>query len=265
MVDEKFFSRRNAVPLIEFIQMILGQRSREGKSKYPRRLNGRLASKSLPKVQRSVSPVKGENTQECEHCNIEPQPTKVLRRKRRRSTSDEVSETCFVRSPFSCEILTKSSKGMYSSTYVDIELSSLGLQRLTQGEVNSRRKGKLLVGIRCCYLRLGTSLVVSGCIVEVNITDSTAQVVPDKGLSLDVEWVPLNKLYQIPENITEIRKTVSEKVFTILQRESEHPRSEENKKIINVDEERESTVSETKNETTSDETHGGFVEDVYNY
>ncbi|ORC93294.1 uncharacterized protein TM35_000011710 [Trypanosoma theileri] len=264
MADKKNISRRNAVPLIEFIQIILGQRNGEGKSKYPRRVNGRLVSDSLPKSQRSVSPVKLESTEEYEPCNIEPQPTEVVRRKRRKSISDEVPETTFVRSPFSCEILTKSSKGMYSSTYVDIDLSSLGLQRLTQGSVNSRKKGKSLVGIRCCYLRLGTSLVVSGCIVEVNITDSTAQVVPDKGLCLDVEWVHLNKLYQIPENITEIRKTVSEKVFAILQRESEHPVSENKKKFINVDEEIESTVSEIKNETTSEERHE-FVEDIYKY
>ncbi|EKF32817.1 hypothetical protein MOQ_003326 [Trypanosoma cruzi marinkellei] len=154
----------------------------------------------------------------------EPPRKNWVKGKRKRSPSiDNLLQTKFLRFPFSCEILTKSSKGMYSSIYVDIELKSLGLHPLVQEVPTTRKETKLLIGVSCCYLRLGTALVVSGCIVEVNITDYTAQIVPDKGLCLDVEWVNLKKLYRIPDNLTDIRRIVSEKVYAIIQGEMENP------------------------------------------
>ncbi|KEG13739.1 hypothetical protein DQ04_00821170 [Trypanosoma grayi] len=230
MCPQKPFCGRNAVPMVEFIRMLRDQRDQEGRTKFPRRLNGRLASPPLVKRENgNCIPIILESAQmekeveDKDTLTVEPIEAVVVKKKRPRSTPfDEKYETRFVPSPFACEILTRSSKGMYSSTYVDIELSSLGLEPLVRDIAESRRKGKLLTGVRCCYLRLGTALVVSGCIVEVNVTDFTAQVVPDKGLRLDVEWVDIKKLYHIPDDLTEVRKTVSERVFAFLQREAEN-------------------------------------------
>ncbi|KAF8279066.1 hypothetical protein TcYC6_0024310 [Trypanosoma cruzi] len=69
----------------------------------------------------------------------------------------------FLRSPFACEILTKSSKGMYSSTYVDIELKSLGLHPLVQEVSHHSQRDKVIdrsfmllseIGDRACCERL---------------------------------------------------------------------------------------------------------------
>ncbi|ESL06194.1 hypothetical protein TRSC58_06135 [Trypanosoma rangeli SC58] len=222
MYGDRAFTRKNTSPLVEFIKTLRNQSKSGEKTVFPRRYNGRLVEVSVPNIKTDFSPPEWEITDAVKTLIDEPKPNNLVRRKRRRSLSmNDLKQVKFMRSPFACELLRKSSKGMYSSTYVDIELTTLGLQPLVRDIPVTRKESKALIGISCCYLRLGTALVVSGCIVEVNITDSTAQIVPDKGLCLDVEWVNLKKLYRIPEDITEVRKIVSERVFTVLQRESE--------------------------------------------
>ncbi|KAF5221729.1 hypothetical protein TcYC6_0002910 [Trypanosoma cruzi] len=224
MFENRTVSRKNAVPLVEFMRLLRNQSSNEGRKIFPRRYNGRLATPSMPMVQKNIISQELKFTEEVETLKYEPQRKNWVRGKRRRSPSiDNLLQMKFLRSPFACEILTKSSKGMYSSTYVDIELKSLGLHPLVQEFPTTRKETKLLIGVSCCYLRLGTALVVSGCIVEVNITDSTAQIVPEKGLCLDVEWVSLKKLYCIPDNIRDVRRIVSEKVYAIIKGEMEDP------------------------------------------
>ncbi|RNF01425.1 hypothetical protein TraAM80_06989 [Trypanosoma rangeli] len=222
MYGDRTFSSKNASPLVEFIKILRNQRKNEEKRVFPRRYNGRLVEVSVPIIKTDFFPLEWEITEAVNTLIDEPKPNNLVRPKRRRSLSmNDFKQVKFMRSPFACELLTKSSKGMYSSTYVDIELTTLGLEPLVRDIPVSRKEAKSLIGLSCCYLRLGTALVVSGCIVEVNSTDSTAQIVPEKGLCLDVEWVSLKKLYRIPEDITEVRKIVSERVYAVLQRESE--------------------------------------------
>ncbi|RNF21920.1 uncharacterized protein Tco025E_03250 [Trypanosoma conorhini] len=254
MFGDRSFSRKNATPLVEFVRTLRDQGKSEGKKLFPRRYNGRLATVSVPVVQKEPTPPEWEVTERVNALKAEPKPRNVVREKRQRGSSmDNLMQAKFMRSPFACELLIKSSKGMYSSTYVDVELATLGLQPLLQEVPITRKETKPLIGVSCCYFRLGTALVVSGCIVEVNTTDGTAQIVPDKGLCLDVEWVSLKKLYRIPEDLTEVRRIVSEKVYTILQRESEDSAAAAQNELSTVEQWEELPPSDSQSDVVIEE------------
>lgn len=115
--------------------------------------------------------------------------------------------------PYSCELLSKSTgKGFYESRYADIPLDTLGFVPFY--DEGKFVKPRAAIGQLCCYLKLGTALVITGTVVEVH--EGTAQVAPERGQHAPVEWISLTRLFLVPENLSEMRKKVGEKVMVVL-------------------------------------------------
>ncbi|KAG8339579.1 hypothetical protein TRVL_09593 [Trypanosoma vivax] len=114
--------------------------------------------------------------------------------------------------PFECSVNRKIARGTYISTYVDLDLAYYGLVRMTENVSFSTSLSKHLLGKSCCYLRLGTSFVVCGHIIDICSSGRSAKVTPDKESPFDLEWVDIDKLFRIPENLDEIRTCVASHV-----------------------------------------------------
>ncbi|CAD2222996.1 hypothetical protein ADEAN_001055500 [Angomonas deanei] len=113
----------------------------------------------------------------------------------------------------------KEKRGFYTTSYFDIPLSGLGLEQLDpqkKGETTLRRS---LLGKSCCFLLLGSSIVVSGNIVDINSRDSTAQICPDKGQDVALTWVEFDRLYKCPPNLEEVKSQVAQIIDNANQKE----------------------------------------------
>jgi hypothetical protein len=111
------------------------------------------------------------------------------------------------------ELLSRSTtKGVYESRFADVPLETLGC--VPFDAENRFGKPRAAIGQMCCYLKLGYALIVHGMIVEVH--ENHAQVTPEKGLLVPVEWIPLERLYQVPPNLAEVRKKLLEKVDVLI-------------------------------------------------
>ncbi|CBH15304.1 hypothetical protein, conserved [Trypanosoma brucei gambiense DAL972] len=216
-------------PLAELIQLI---RVRGGVTKEctrPRRTNDHsndlcAVPFSLPvwKRARGHSPPRAALPVK-ESVSTRPELSTTVRRRRRRMEGCHAVTT---RNVSTCsadfQIMEKLSVGAYHLTYVHVDLYHHGLKRLMDDAV-LRTNPKKIVGRKCCYLKPGTDLVVTGCVIEFTKNDLSVQVAPDKGIDVDVEWVKLEDVY-VPENIDKVRVRVSDEVRSGLQKVKEAPK-----------------------------------------
>ncbi|CCW69778.1 unnamed protein product [Phytomonas sp. Hart1] len=107
-------------------------------------------------------------------------------------------------------------KGVYLSKFVDFDLSLLGLIPLIIADKIDRKLGKLALGKKCCYLLLGTSLIVTGIVVDVNIKEVKMQVSPDHGIDKEVDWIDVYRLYEIPDNLESVQRSVTSHIKNIM-------------------------------------------------
>lgn len=121
--------------------------------------------------------------------------------------------------PLQLEFLSKSSqKGVYEAKYVDLPLHTLGLiPLLADVEVPLERKFcKQFLGVKCCYLMLGSTMLVTGSVVDIDVKEGSMQVSPDKGLTAAVDWIEVYRLYHIPENLSAVRNEATRKIKDIM-------------------------------------------------
>ncbi|KAG5508281.1 hypothetical protein JIQ42_08203 [Leishmania sp. Namibia] len=87
--------------------------------------------------------------------------------------------------PIDCELdAMTTGKGCVTSKYFDFSLLDLGLKPMITptASVLTKEVAKQMQGMRCCYVFGGTSLVVTGDIVDVSLTSETVLVSPDRGI-----------------------------------------------------------------------------------
>lgn len=127
--------------------------------------------------------------------------------------ADRIAAT--LRNPFTCELLSKSSvKGFYESRYADVSLAALGCVPMFENGDTSARALKASIGKHCVFLRLGTSLVITGTIIAA--TENMCQVSPDRGQSVSVEWVDAVRVHLVPTNLSDVRRLAREQIVSIL-------------------------------------------------
>jgi len=119
-------------------------------------------------------------------------------------------------SPFQCHLsVSTGSKGHVAMRYVEIPLAQYGLELFHDRFKDESKKWYL--GKSCCFLKLGTSLVVTGIVSELR--DKQFCVIPDKGQHAEMEWVDPLSLYCVPdtdEEMTTIRADVYKTVVATL-------------------------------------------------
>lgn len=241
----RLYDERHLTPLLDFIQYVMYVSCRNGRDgkRLPKRINGSLEQSrdtsdetefTVPEdffpepnaaaggtTENSLS---GEGSQSLVQPDVELQepvepqepasPTAPESRKRSRSPSTEPEK---LESPIEFELLTESSRGSYNASYLDVPFSMFGVPLLLQKD-DSKKKRTAFVGSPCCYLKLGTSVVISGRIVDA---DSPKRgwnfcVAPDRGEDATVEWIPADRLYQIPPNLQLLRSQVAAEMKRII-------------------------------------------------
>lgn len=129
------------------------------------------------------------------------------------TTADRVAAT--LRNPFRCELLSKSTaKGFFESRYADVSLASLGCVPIFEDRIPTTKQMKTVIGKQCVFLRLGTTLVISGVIIEV--MEKMCQVSPDRGQNVGVEWVEAARVFSVPEDLQEVRRQAREQIVSLL-------------------------------------------------
>ncbi|CCW64031.1 unnamed protein product [Phytomonas sp. EM1] len=226
---------KHLAPLLEFIRYLRNLRTHvEGR--LPRRLNGPSQFTSLPFPRLSFSlkedKLEGESSQyvddfsegniqspeieaksnstsvaPSEEDEKEIQPLKRMRIKEEPSGFVLLESSCL---PMEYQLMSKGTqKGVYMAKFVDLDLSVYGLTPLKVADRVDKKFAKLAMGERCCYLLLGTSLIVTGVIVAVDIKEEKMQVSPDRGLNTDVEWIEMFRLYEIPVDLESVQRSVT--------------------------------------------------------
>ncbi|KAG5511869.1 hypothetical protein JKF63_07694 [Porcisia hertigi] len=87
--------------------------------------------------------------------------------------------------PISCELDSMvAGKGCFTSKYIDFSLLDLGVEPIIASieEDITKDVAKQLQGTRCCYVVPGTSMVVTGDIVDVSLASQAVLVSPDRGI-----------------------------------------------------------------------------------
>ena len=117
-------------------------------------------------------------------------------------------------SPFDAHILQPTEKkavGWIGMKYVDIPLSNFGLVQLLSIKSD---KTKWFLGKRCCYLKLGTSLVFTGIVAGAD--GLMFQFIPDKDQPAEIAWIPQAACYCIPDDLADVRARVRAAILEIL-------------------------------------------------
>lgn len=116
-----------------------------------------------------------------------------------------------------------SSKHWQTMRYVDMPLSDFGavqfLSTMPEEQASDRIAiKKWFMGKNVCHLKLGTSLVFTGIVSDVN--KDHLLFVPDKDQPSQVEWIEMRRAYCVPdggmEALTTLRAAVHEKVIAML-------------------------------------------------
>jgi hypothetical protein len=198
----------DAEPILSFVQTIV-DRTRHG----GRQCTGLGADSSSHVPLKRARSTSQEKPQELTDEVEIALPAPVVSNSRAITAADRVAAT--LRNPFTCELLSKtSSKGFYESRYADVSLVSHGCQPVFDHPNPTMREVKRAVGKHCVYLRLGTSLVVTGVIIEA--MENMCQISPDKGQNVSMEWVDASRLCYVPENLSELRKHVRDDIIKML-------------------------------------------------
>jgi hypothetical protein len=132
-------------------------------------------------------------------------------------------------SPFKAYILSpaidKTSRRVRNSSfwdvmkYVDVPLSHFGLTKLMDTKDENASKFRWFIGKQCCYLKLGTSLVFTGIIAAVD--GGLLQFVPDKDQPAELQWIPIESAYCVPEDLATVRKQVRKTIVETLREGAE--------------------------------------------
>ncbi|KPA73566.1 hypothetical protein ABB37_09700 [Leptomonas pyrrhocoris] len=226
--------KRHLVPLQEFLKFVCEARGART-ARFPKRINGT----SILQGQTRNTEVKRESSSSSDNA-VEParsashdnsltvsQDVKVTttntvaHRKRQHSpesTAEALANT--PSAPVECEVIEKTpGKGCFISKYVDFPLSDLGLELLfdlSRQRLTSEVATKLQ-GTHCCHLLLGTSMIVTGNIVDVSIKEETVMVSPDRGLRVGIEWVSLKRVFQVPENFEVVKEEAAQRIERIME------------------------------------------------
>lgn len=229
--------KTHLMPLLEFLRFV-SARGGGKKNRFPKKINGVMDRElDLPDPESdqdssSASPtnmIEITNGGECDYSSFIERdgPTTFAtlsdRRKRLRSPesgSDVLIETTSV--PIECEVVEKTpGKGCFTSKYFDFSLSDLGLTTLLdlRRQALTKEVAKQIQGVRCCYLLLGTSMIVTGDIIDASLTGDSVLVSPDRGLRVDIEWVSLKRVFLVPENIGAVREEAAQRIERIMEAE----------------------------------------------
>ena len=122
------------------------------------------------------------------------------------------------------QIVTEVGKGWFTSKYVHVDLDHWGVAQLFEGgspNFKFAAAKKELVGLPCCYLRSGSTVVVTGTVVNVEVHRKTGlvvsmEVVPDKGIGGQPEWIAAKSIFKIPEDVQALRKVVRDEILVLL-------------------------------------------------
>ena len=90
-------------------------------------------------------------------------------------------------------------------------LSNFGLVQLLSIKSD---KTKWFLGKRCCYLKLGTSLVFTGIVAGAD--GLMFQFIPDKDQPAEIAWIPQAACYCIPDDLADVRARVRVAILEIL-------------------------------------------------
>ncbi|CAG9567229.1 conserved hypothetical protein [Leishmania major strain Friedlin] len=228
--------KKHLVPLLEFLRFV-SERGRSQRARFPKRINGVTDLKCEPcdsGIEADWLPVKqGFNCEVAYSSSYDSSPSasrenavSILRteewRKRSRS-DDEISEVIVGSSaPIDCELDSMTTgKGCVTSKYFDFSLIDLGAVPMIEPAVEVLTKGvaKRMHGKGCCYVLPGTSMVVTGDIVDVSLASETVLVSPDRGLRVGLEWVSIRRVFHVPKNIAAVREEAAFRIQRIIQAE----------------------------------------------
>lgn len=130
-----------------------------------------------------------------------PPLTPAVARKRSRSESP-----VGIPEPLQYEFLSHpvNSKGSsLIASYIDIKF--VGCTLVAEDD----EKLKKIMGRACCYLLLGTSVVVTGVVVGADPRLGQIQISPDRGCSAPMEWVHADRVYNIPADLPRLKVFVA--------------------------------------------------------
>ncbi|AYU75678.1 hypothetical protein, conserved [Leishmania donovani] len=228
--------KKHLVPLLEFLRFV-SERGRSQAARFPRRINGVTDMKCEPcdsSIEADSLPVKHEFNGEVAYSSSYDRSPSASRenavpmlpaeewRKRSRS-DDEISEVIVGSSaPIDCELeFMTTGKGCVTSKYFDFSLLDLGAVPMIEPavEVLTKDVAKQIQGKGCCYVLPGTSMVVTGDIVDVSLASETVLVSPDRGLRVGLEWVSVRRVFHVPHNIAAVREEAAFRIQSIIEAE----------------------------------------------
>ncbi|KPI82893.1 hypothetical protein ABL78_8091 [Leptomonas seymouri] len=229
--------KRHLVPLLEFLRFV-AQAGRDYRNRFPKKINGPadfvvgrpdFGSESDSSSASSDDRAGFTKSDGRGHLSSVSQGGGVAfanaseGRKRLHSPeldSRTITETTQV--PVACEVVVETSdKGRFMSKHVDLPLSDIGLVALVdiKHPILTTEVSKEIKGLPCCYLLLGTLMIVTGRIVDVNLTEETVMVSPDRGQRVRIEWIPLKRVFRVPKNIAEVREEAASRIEQIVEAE----------------------------------------------
>lgn len=224
-------------PLLEFLRFV-SQRGRESKSRFPKRINGaavrlRDYSDSELDQESSNTPVDYAtdfplveslgNSAFVSPDNSNPLPAVADNRKRSRSPFNELDTVSGTNSSLvvSGNVEKSPERRLLRSKFLEFTLGDLGLELLI--DINrvdvDESAAERVKGMRCCYLLVGTSMIVSGEVTDVSLTEKAALVTPDPEIRVEKEWVPLGRVYVETKYVEVAREEVARRIKCILEAE----------------------------------------------
>lgn len=232
--QSKGVGKKHLGPLLDFIRFVSFEGRRETQ-RFPRRINGtgELISETLPEARGSLPQESelfflGEGEREYSEEKKEPFAApgtldEFVPQKRHRLEDEEEESDADIDGtlPVECEVITKGrGKGQYNTRYVELPLEEIGAQPFFALEADGVSKSALKrsLGQPCCYLRLGTSSIVTGRVVDVDTKDKRVQVSPDRGCDVDVIWIDATQLYKVPDNLEVIRRRAALRIHRAMAR-----------------------------------------------
>lgn len=234
--------KAHLVPLLEFLQFV-SKKGKEGKARFPRKINGaddRIADGTDIIFEQDWPPVSpgldcvfrrseslDDSTQLSQDSSVGF--TSVMDRRKRQRSPDSSTEATFNSMPSRDDFgdAEKSREtGSFATRSFAFSLGDLGLELLV--DINRQAVGREVAariqGMRCCYLFMGTSMIVTGDVADVNLSGKTVLVSPDSELRVEMEWVSLSRVYVEPEDVELVREEATRRIESIMEAEMEGKR-----------------------------------------
>lgn len=227
--------KKHLGPLLEFLRFVLDSDSSQT-ARFPKRINGVADimrdtadsgvdsdSASLPhELRYEAADTSSDDQSPSLSRDDAPAPARDQeRRKRSRSSDGDVAELAPGDSaPIDCELDAAAiGKGFVTSNYFDFSLLDLGVAPIVSPAATEMTKelAKQVKGKRCCYITPGTSAVVTGDVVDVDLSSDALHVSPDRGMSASLEWVHFKRVFQVPMNIAAVRDAAAARIQRIIE------------------------------------------------